>query len=139
MICVAPNFIKTLPIPAPVAKSLTEEKCKKFHRRSRSKKTSVRLKERLSIVLLSNEELSNNEISERLPFSVYKISRWRNRFSESGLKGIEKDHPRGGNHGGADSANGLLNTQRTKTSVLKAQHTEQQEPSPPSSTPTICL
>lgn len=91
-------------MPAPVAISLTEEERKEFYRRCRSKKTPARLKERLSIVLLADEGLTNNEILERLPFSTHKIARWRNRFSESGLGGIEKDLPRGGNHGGADSA-----------------------------------
>ena len=91
-------------MPAPVAISLTEEERKEFHRRCRSPKTPARLKERLSIVLLADEGLTNNEILERLPFSIHKIARWRNRFAEPGLEGVEKDLPRGGNHGGADSA-----------------------------------
>jgi hypothetical protein len=45
---------------------------------------------------------------ERLPFGILKIERWRNRFTESGLKGIEQYLPRGGNHGGADSAKQAL-------------------------------
>lgn len=90
-------------MPAPIAIALTNEERTEFHRCCRSGKTPARLKERLSIVLLADEGLSNVEISERLPFSVHKIARWRNRFAESGLKGIEKDLPRGANHGGADS------------------------------------
>lgn len=90
-------------MPAPVAISLTEEQRDEYHRLCRSGKTPARLKERLSIVLFADEGLSNCEISDQLPFSVHKIARWRNRFAESGLKGIEKDLPRGGNHGGADS------------------------------------
>lgn len=90
-------------MPAPVAIALTDEERKEFNRICRSGKTSARLKERLSIILLADEGLSNGEIAERLPFSAHKIARWRNRFSESGLKGIEKDLPRGANHGGADS------------------------------------
>ena len=81
-------------MPAPVAISLTEEERKEFHRRCRSPKTPARLKERLSIVLLADEGLTNNEILERLPFSIHKIARWRNRFAESGLEGVEKDLPR---------------------------------------------
>lgn len=91
-------------MPAPTAISLTEEERTEFQRLCRSKKTPARLIERLSIVLLADEGLSNGEIHERLPFGIHKIARWRNRFAESGLKGIEKDLPRGGNHGGADSA-----------------------------------
>lgn len=90
-------------MPAPISIALTNEERIEFYRCCRSGKTPARLKERLSIVLLADEGLSNVEISERLPFSVHKIARWRNRFAESGLKGIEKDLPRGANHGGADS------------------------------------
>lgn len=90
-------------MPAPISIALTNEERTEFQRCCRSGKTPTRLKERLSIVLLADEGLSNVEISERLPFSVHKIARWRNRFAESGLKGIEKDLPRGANHGGADS------------------------------------
>lgn len=90
-------------MPAPVVIVLTDEERQEFHRCCRSGKTPARLKERLSIVLLADEGFTNIEISEQLPFSVHKIARWRNRFAESGLKGIEKDLPRGGNHGGADS------------------------------------
>lgn len=90
-------------MPAPVIIELTEEQRNEFHRCCRSGKTPRRLKERLSIVLLADEGLSNYEICKRLPFSIPKIARWRNRFAESGLEGIEKDLPRGGNHGGADS------------------------------------
>lgn len=90
-------------MPAPITIALTEEQRGEYHRWCRSGKTPARLKERLSIILLADEGLSNSEISDRLPFSVHKIARWRNRFAESGLKGIEKDLPRGANHGGADS------------------------------------
>jgi transposase len=92
-----------VPMPAPVVIALTDEVRQEFHRCCRSGKTPARLKERLSIVLLADEGLTNVEIAEQLPFSVHKIARWRNRYSASGLKGIEKDLPRGDNHGGADS------------------------------------
>ena len=91
-------------MPAPVTITLSEEEREEFHRLCRSGKTPARLKERLSIVLLADEGLSNAEIFEQLPFGIHKIARWRNRFAESGLKAIEKDLPRGANHGGADSA-----------------------------------
>lgn len=91
-------------MPAPVLISLSEDERMEFHRRCRSGKTPARIKERLSIVLLADEGLSNGEISKCVPVSAHKIGRWRNRFAELGLAGIEKDLPRGGNHGGADSA-----------------------------------
>ena len=61
------------------------------------------MKERLSIVLLAAQGLTNKEILELLPFGIHKMERWRNRFAESGLQGIEKDRRRGLNHGGSDS------------------------------------
>ena len=69
----------------------------------RSGKTPVRLKERLTIVLLANQGLNNGEISERMSLSAHKAGRWRNRYAEGGLAGIEKDLPRGGNHGGKNT------------------------------------
>ena len=62
------------------------------------------MKQRLSIALLADEGLTNAEIAKHVPLNVQTIGRWRNRFAESGLAGIEKDRPRGANHGGADSA-----------------------------------
>ena len=61
------------------------------------------MNERLSIVLLADEGMTNEEIMGVLPFGIHKIARWRNRFAEWGLEGIEKGRPRGNNHGGADS------------------------------------
>jgi len=91
-------------MPAPVIISLTDEQRVEFERRCRSGKTPARIKERLSIVLLANEGLTNEEIIKTLPFGIHKVARWRNRFAEFGLEGIDKDKPRGGNHGGANSA-----------------------------------
>lgn len=91
-------------MPAPILISLTDEQRSEYKRICRSRKTSARIKERLSIVLLADEGLTNNEIAEVLPFTPHKIARWRNRFAESGYAGIEKDQPRGDNYGGANSA-----------------------------------
>ncbi len=87
---------------APVAIVLSPEERKEYERLCRSGMTSVRLKERLAIILLADEGLNNGEISERLPVSAHKAARWRNRFADEGLAGIEKNLPRGGNHGGKD-------------------------------------
>ena len=88
---------------APVPIVLSREERRNYEQMTRSGKTSVRLKERLTIILLANEGLNNGEISERMPISSLKVGRWRNRFAEDGLVGIEKDLPRGGNHGGKNS------------------------------------
>lgn len=58
-------------------------------------KIAVRVKERPSIMLLADEGLTNAEIAEYVPLSAHAIGRWRKRFSEEGLAGIEKNNPRG--------------------------------------------
>ena len=63
---------------------------------SRSRSTSVRLAERSKIVLLASEGKENGEISEILGMSRQKVGRWRNRYHEHGLAGIEKDASRPG-------------------------------------------
>jgi transposase len=90
-------------MPAPVLITLSDSEREEFRRRCRSGKTEARMKERLSIVLLADEGLTNEEITQLIPVSAHKAARWRNRFSQDGLKGIAKNLPRGGNHGGANS------------------------------------
>ncbi len=82
-------------MPAPILITLSNEERKEFHRLCRSGKTSVRLKQRLSIVLLADEGLSNIEIAEQMPLSAQAIGVWRNRYSEFGFEGIVKNRPRG--------------------------------------------
>jgi transposase len=64
----------------------------------------VRLLERSKIVLLAAANTPNYQIAEKLGIDVNKVGRWRNRFLEKGFEGIERDLPRGGNHGGKNSA-----------------------------------
>ena len=82
-------------MPASVIIELTDEERRECHRRCRSGKTAVRVKERLSIILLADEGLSNTEVAEHVPLSAHAIGRRRKRFSEEGLAGIEKNKPRG--------------------------------------------
>ena len=82
-------------MPAPLIIDLSENERSHFKRLCRSGKTPTRLKERLSIILLADEGRTNQEIAQLLPVSEVKASRWRRRFSENGLKGVEKDLPRG--------------------------------------------
>lgn len=97
---------------APTLICLSDDERTEFLRRCRSGMTPARLKERLSIVLLADEGLSNGEIADLLPISAHKAGRWRNRFAEQGLSALEKDRPRGGNHGGADSSQQALLRQK---------------------------
>jgi transposase len=61
----------------------------------RSKLTSVRLALRARIVLLAAQGLQNKEIALALDVGRIQVSRWRERYLESGLAGIEHDLPRG--------------------------------------------
>ena len=61
----------------------------------RSKLTSVRLALRARIVLLAAQGLQNKEIAAALDVGRIQASRWRERYLESGLQGIERDLPRG--------------------------------------------
>ena len=65
---------------------------------SKGRRTSVRLAERAKIVLLAAEGRDNQEIGEVLGITRQKAGRWRLRYWESGLAGIEKDAPRPGRH-----------------------------------------
>jgi len=60
-----------------------------------SKLTSVRLALRARIVLLAALGLQNREIALALEVGRIQVSRWRERYLESGLEGIERDLPRG--------------------------------------------
>ena len=43
-------------------------------------------------------------IASQLGITQNKVGRWRNRYAEGGLRAIEKDRPRGRNHGGKNTA-----------------------------------
>ena len=74
---------------------LTDEQKNELARLSRSGRTSVRLAERSRIVLLAAQGLQNKEIAEQLGIGRVQVARWRQRYLESGIEGIERDLPRG--------------------------------------------
>ncbi len=61
-------------MPAPTLIELTEEERTKYLRLCRSGKTSVRLKERLSVVLLADEGLTNLKITELVPMNAHTVA-----------------------------------------------------------------
>jgi len=61
----------------------------------RSKLTSVRLSLRARIVLLAADGMRNMDIAEQLGIGRVQVSRWRERYGQAGLAGIERDLPRG--------------------------------------------
>lgn len=76
--------------------SLSEQQREQLEALARSHTASVRLAQRAKIVLLAAAGLENKEIGERLSVTRQKVARWRDRFNEAGLAGIEKDAPRPG-------------------------------------------
>ncbi len=90
-------------MPAQVKVILSEEDQKRLTKNIRSRTTPTRLVERSKIVLLASQGKPNYKIAEELGIDVNKVGRWRNRFVEKGFPGIEKDLPRGANHGGKNS------------------------------------
>ena len=75
--------------------SLTDEQGRELTRLARSKRTSVRLAQRAQIVLLAAQGLQNRDIAEQLGIGRVQVARWRERYLELGLQGIERDLPRG--------------------------------------------
>ena len=61
----------------------------------RSKLTSVRLAERARIVLLAADGMQSKDIATKLAIGRVQVSRWRARYAQSRLAGIERDLPRG--------------------------------------------
>jgi len=74
---------------------LTSEQKNELTKLARSKRTSVRLAQRAQIVLLAAQGLQNKDIAAQLGIGRVQVARWRERFLESGLQGIERDLPRG--------------------------------------------
>jgi transposase len=62
----------------------------------RSSTVSVRLARRARIILLAAEGMDNHRIAAAVSVGRVQVSRWRKRFAESGLAGIETDLPRSG-------------------------------------------
>ena len=83
---------------------LSEAERSKLERWASSRSASVRLRERSRIVLKASSGLSNKEIAAALDMEVNKVGRWRKRFAEEGISGIEKERSRGGNQGGRSDA-----------------------------------
>jgi transposase len=80
----------------------------------------VRLAQRVRIVLLAAEGLQNKSIAEQLGIGRIQVARWRERYAEAGLTGIERDLPRGAPPRTVDAA--LLVELTTQTSPANATH-----------------
>ena len=67
-----------------------------LERVARGRRVSVRLAERAQIVLHASDGLENQQIARVMKVSRQKAGRWRDRYAQLGLAGIEKDAPRPG-------------------------------------------
>lgn len=68
----------------------------KLERYSKATNISPKLRIRSRIILLASEGKTNQEIAAELGQDQPKVGRWRKRFAEQGLSGIEKDKSRPG-------------------------------------------
>ncbi len=75
---------------------LSPEEEKGLRKLSGGRSCSVRLAQRAKIVLLAAKGLENCRIAAELGIDRGTVSRWRRRYLEAGLKGIEKDAHRPG-------------------------------------------
>ncbi len=75
---------------------LTDEERQQLQRWTRSSTVSVRLARRARIILLAAEGMDSHRIAAAVSVGRVQEGRWRKRFAESGLVGIETDLPRSG-------------------------------------------
>lgn len=76
--------------------TVSDEQRKTLEQWSRGRSTPARLVLRAQIVLRAAAGVPNNLIAQELGTDRLLVGKWRNRFVDSGLAGIEKDAPRGG-------------------------------------------
>ena len=78
--------------------SLTDEQQRELGRLARSRRSrrsSVRLAQRAQIVLLAAQGLRNKDVAGQLGIGRVQVARWRERYLECGIQGIERDLRRG--------------------------------------------
>ena len=84
-----------MPKRSPYELSLTPEQRAELEARARKYTLPYREVVRAKIVLLAAAGLDNDEIAARLDTRREVVSKWRKRFYEQGLPGLE-ERPRGG-------------------------------------------
>src|SRR5271163_440542 len=76
--------------------SLTIEDRQTLERWARGRTTPARQVLRARIVLAAAEGKENRTIAEELHTDRLLVGKWRKRFAQRGIQGIQKDAPRGG-------------------------------------------
>lgn len=84
-----------MPRKSPYVLDLTPDQRRELEARSRRYTLPYRDVVRAKIVLMAAEGLDNDEIAARLDTRREIVSKWRKRFFEQGLAGLE-ERPRGG-------------------------------------------
>jgi transposase-like protein len=84
-----------MPSQSPYRIELADDERTILQKRSRTHTAPYWEVVRAKIVLLASEGLANKEIAARLDTSAQVVSKWRKRFYEEGLSGLE-DRPRSG-------------------------------------------
>jgi transposase len=86
--------IETMRVAVPI--TLKPAVRNKLMRYSKATNVSPKLRIRSQIILLASEGMTNQEIAAALGQDQPKVGRWRKRFAEQGIAGIEKDKARPG-------------------------------------------
>lgn len=84
-----------MPRKSPYNIKLIEEEERQLRKRAQKYTSPYFSVVRAKIVLLAAEGLSNDEIAEKLDTPRQVVSKWRKRFFEQGMSGLQ-DHPRVG-------------------------------------------
>ncbi len=84
-----------MPRKSPYVLALTSEQRQELEARSRRYTLPYRDVVRAKIVLMAADGLDNDEIAARLDTRREVVSKWRKRFFEQGLAGLD-ERPRGG-------------------------------------------
>jgi transposase len=75
---------------------LNSEQKQALEQCARARSLPLRLVERARIVLLAAEGKQDKEIAAELNMTAHKVARWRGRYVDRGMEGLEKDAPRPG-------------------------------------------
>ncbi len=107
--------------------ALSKEDRRRLGKWLSARTTAIRLRERARIVLMAADGMTNQAIAAELGIDTNKVGRWRRRVVDEGVSAIEKERPRGANHGGKNSqAQGALRSKvieaTTQTTPRDATH-----------------
>jgi LuxR family transcriptional regulator, maltose regulon positive regulatory protein len=70
------------------------EQRQELEKLARGRTVTVRSAQRAKMMLMAASGLTDSAIAEELSVSRHNVARWRGRFLERGIAGIEKDAPR---------------------------------------------